>query len=418
MRFFTMDDFDLTGRTVLLRVDINSPLDPSTGRFLDFSRVESHIQTIRELERTKLIIMAHQSKPGKGDYTDFYYHRVALQQAVKRRVIYVDDIFGSSARDWISHLHDGDILLLENVRFAAEEVTLSGKPVDVQSSSHLVRKLAPLIDFYINDAFAAAHRSQPSLVGFAHKLPSMAGRVMEREVTMMERAMDASRGTRVAVLGGVKVQDSLDVARSMLDGDRVDTVLTVGAVGNLFLWAMGVDIGDVNKEFLSKEVPDPGLAVAQARGLLEKYEKRIEAPFDVVIDDDGEARRITIAELPTDKPILDIGLESTIHFASVLEEAGTIIANGPAGVFEDPRFEIGTVELFKAIARSKGFSVLGGGHTGVVAEKLQIRSNVDHISTGGGATVTYLSGACMPVIDELIRCKDRMSVPDELPRAE
>jgi len=223
--FYTIDDFNVLGKTVLVRVDINSPVDPLTGLLLDDTRIRLHAETIAELadKGAKTVLIAHQSRPGKKDFTTLEQHAEALSKLLNRPVIYVDDIFGSNARASIKSLNNGDILLLENVRFYSEE-TLQREPAQ-QAETHMVSLLSPLVDLFINDAFAAAHRSQPSLVGFAVKIPSAAGRVMERELKALYSAVSNVERPCVYVLGGVKVDDSIRVMENALEEASADYIL-------------------------------------------------------------------------------------------------------------------------------------------------------------------------------------------------
>ncbi|MGL6297770.1 MAG: phosphoglycerate kinase, partial [Methanobacteriaceae archaeon] len=190
LEFNTIDDFDFNGKTVLLRVDINSPVDPNSGLILDDSRMQTHSETIKELSKkgSKLVILAHQSRPGKKDFTTLKQHSKALAEILNISVNYIDDIFGSSAKEAIKSMENGDILLLENVRFYAEESL--NRDIKAGSNTHLVKELSPLIDYFVNDAFATAHRSQTSLVGFTQNVPSLAGRVMEKELKILNKALD------------------------------------------------------------------------------------------------------------------------------------------------------------------------------------------------------------------------------------
>jgi phosphoglycerate kinase len=214
--FFTLDDFDLSGKTVLLRVDINSPINPQTGDLLDDTRLIHHLTTIRELADSKVVLIAHQSRPGKKDFTNMKKHAKRLSMRLRKKVQYVDDFFGSKALSAIRNQKVGDVLLLENARFYAEEHVLKNRNFSVQSECHMVTHLAKLSDLFINDAFAAAHRAQPSLTGFTEVLPNLSGRVMEREVKMLNRAMKNTQRPSVAVLGGIKVFDTIQVMRHML----------------------------------------------------------------------------------------------------------------------------------------------------------------------------------------------------------
>ena len=248
--FNTIDDFDLEDKTVLVRIDVNSPVDPESGIILDDTRLRLHAQTIKELSNkgAKVVILAHQSRPGKKDFTTLKQHAGALSDLLNLRVKYVDSLFSESAKKAIRDLKAHEILLLENVRFFSEE-SLSRTPLE-QSKTHLVRELSPLIDYFVNDAFAAAHRSQASLVGFTINTPSAAGRVMEKELTVIQDALDNVEHPCVFLLGGMKPEDSIDVMENVLSNGTADSILTTGIVGNIVLWAAGVDIGEVNRDFI------------------------------------------------------------------------------------------------------------------------------------------------------------------------
>ncbi len=247
--FFTLDDFNLSGKSVLVRVDINSPIDPESGRILDDTRMRRAMDTLKDLDDSKVAIMAHQSRPGKKDFTPLGGHAEHLSYLLRKDVRYVDDLFGSKAREAISRMKKGDVLLLENTRFYSEEVALKGKPLEVQEKTHIVRNLSPFFDYYVNDAFAAAHRAQATLIGFARKLPSIAGKLMEREIVGLSRALEGER-PRIAVLGGAKFDDSIEIARNMLENGIADKVLTTGAVANMFLYSTGKALGEPSESFL------------------------------------------------------------------------------------------------------------------------------------------------------------------------
>ncbi|MBQ2354181.1 MAG: phosphoglycerate kinase, partial [Methanobrevibacter sp.] len=235
--FNTIDDFDVEGKTVLVRIDINAPVDPGSGIILDDTRLKLHAQTVKELSNlgAKVVLLAHQSRPGKKDFSTLSQHADALSDILNLRVKYVDSLFSNSAKEAIKALRPHEILLLENVRFFSEE-TLSRTPLE-QSKTHLVSQLSPLIDYYVNDAFAAAHRSQASLVGFTVNTPSAAGRVMEKELTVIQDALDNVEHPCVFLLGGMKPDDSIDVMENVLSNGTADSILTTGIVGNIVLWA-------------------------------------------------------------------------------------------------------------------------------------------------------------------------------------
>ncbi len=403
--FLTMDDFDLRGRTVLLRVDINSPIHPETGMLLDDSRIRNHVETIRNLSKSKVVMLAHQSRPGKKDFTNLERHGKRLSRRLGKKVNYIDDFFGSTALSKVKNMKTGEVVLLENARFYAEEHVLKNRNFSIQAESHMVSHLAEITDYFINDAFAAAHRAQPSLTGFTEVLPCLAGRVMEREITMLEKAMSSKEKPSIAVLGGLKVFDTLKVMNNMLKNDIVDSVLTTGIVANIFLIARGNDLGEPNISFLEKEVGEYHELTQQAKHLDEEFGDKIDVPTDLVLSDSGKRKGIQLNELPAEQLIFDIGLDTAISYRKKILEAKNIILNGPAGVFEIEEFAVGTTIIYNAIAESEGFSVIGGGETVAAARNLKLERKVDHISTGGGACISFLAGQSMPVIEALKHSK-------------
>ncbi|NIM03775.1 phosphoglycerate kinase, partial [bacterium] len=218
MALLTLKDFDLTDKKVLLRIDINSPLDPRSGEILDISRIKGYIPSLQSLSRSKVVVMAHQSRPGKSDFTTLRSHASILGRLLKKKVAYVDDVFGRCAREEISRLKSGEILVLENVRFCSEEVSkeISERPPIEQAKTHLVKKLSSYVDFFVNDAFAVSHRSQPSVVGFPMVLPSCIGPMMEREIDILNKVLSSGEKPKIFSLGGVKADDSLLITENVL----------------------------------------------------------------------------------------------------------------------------------------------------------------------------------------------------------
>jgi phosphoglycerate kinase len=396
--FCTIDDFDLDNKTVLVRVDINSPVDPATGLILDDTRIRLHAETIGELSNkgAKTVVLAHQSRPGKKDFTTLEQHAESLAKILNHKVKYVDDIFGSNARTAISRMKRRDILLLENVRFYSEEI-LKRDP-KLQSETHMVQKLSPLADYFINDAFAAAHRSQPSLVGFAFILPSAAGRVMERELKALYNALNNVKKPCIYILGGVKVDDSIMVMENVLKNGSADYILTTGLVANIFLWASGVNIGRYNKNFIERK----GYCkfVKKSKKLLKNYSEQIIIPKDVAVCIGEKRVEFSVDKIPN-QPIYDIGTETITEYAGYIRKAETLFANGPAGVFEKEEFNIGTDDILNAIASSTAFSIIGGGHLAAAANQMDLSSGISHISSGGGASINLLAGEDLPVVKVL-----------------
>jgi len=294
----------------------------------------------------------------------------------------------------------GEVLLLENVRFCDEESLT--RPAEELAKTNLVRSLAELVDVYVNDAFAAAHRSQPSLVGFAVLLPTFAGRLMERELKGLGKALSPERPC-IYVLGGAKVDDSLRIIENVLGRKIADGVLTGGLVGQTFLAAAGRDIGKSNLNLLLKKGFEK--EIERAKKLLATHGEKIKIPADVVVDDRGRPKELTLGQFPTELPMCDIGSRTVGEYSSKIGGAKTVVANGPLGVFENPMFARGTFEILKAMARSKAFTVIGGGHMVAAARAVDVIGEIKHVSTGGGACISFLSGEKLPVVEMLMRAK-------------
>ncbi len=401
-KFNTIDDFDVEGKTVLVRIDINAPVDPGSGIILDDTRLKLHAQTVKELSNkgAKVVLLAHQSRPGKKDFTTLSQHADALSDILNLRVKYVDSLFSNSAKEAIRALNPHEILLLENVRFFSEE-TLSRSPLE-QSKTILIRHLSPLIDYYVNDAFAAAHRSQASLVGFTVNTPSAAGRVMEKELTVIQDALDNVEHPCVFLLGGMKPDDSIDVMDNVLSNGTADSILTTGIVGNIVLWASGADIGEVNKKFIIRKGYED--MVAKSRELIDRFGDKVKYPIDVACEINGERVDIDYTEIPNES-IFDIGVKTIDYYAKEIRDAKYIFANGPAGVFEDPKFAMGTEDLINAMANSDGFTLIGGGHIAAATSGLGLEEYMSHLSSGGGACISMLAGKKLAAVDALKNVK-------------
>jgi len=401
--FNTIDDFDVEDKTVLVRIDINSPVDPSSGFILDDTRLKLHAKTVKELSNkgAKVVLLAHQSRPGKKDFSTLSQHAEALSEILNLRVRYVDSLFSNSAKEAIKSLKPHEILLLENARFFSEE-TLSRTPLE-QSKTHLVTQLSPLIDYFVNDAFAAAHRSQASLVGFTVNTPSAAGRVMEKELTVIQDALDNVEHPCVFLLGGMKPDDSIDVMENVLSNGTADSILTTGIVGNIVLWASGADIGEVNRKFIASRGYED--MVAKAKELIDRFGDKVKYPIDVACEINGERVDFDYKEIPNES-IFDIGVKTINYYAKEIRDAKAIFANGPAGVFEDPQFAMGTEDLINAIANSKGFSLIGGGHIAAATAGLGLEDQMSHLSSGGGACISMLAGKKLAAVEALKNSKD------------
>ena len=393
--YLTMEDVKLDNKRVLVRVDFNSPMDPS-GNILDDKRIKSHLDTLRALEDCRVVLMAHQSRAGKKDYTTMEAHARSATRLLRRDVTYIDDIFGSHAREAIRSLMPGEVLLLENTRFYAEE-NMNRTPAD-HAKSHMVKRLAPLFDLFINDAFAVSHRSHCSVVGFTEVLPSIAGILMDKEITALDKGLKGDEHPTVYALGGTKADDSIKVIENVLRRGGADKILTSGVVATVFLMAAGINIGEANRKFVEDQEYLEQIPIAAK--LLAEYPDKIAMPVDVALNTNGERIDVAVSALSNDLPIADIGLETIVDYSKELKDARVTVMNGPAGIFEQEKFKLGTSELLKAASESD-YSIAGGGHSVAAIEQLGLEPKFSHVSMGGGASITYLSGEPLPGIEAL-----------------
>jgi len=290
----------------------------------------------------------------------------------------------------------GDIVMLENVRFAAEE-NLTMKPEEAKKT-HLVRRLSGMADFFVNDAFGTAHRSQPTVVGLPLAMRSAAGLLMEKEVSTLSKVFSGAPRPVCMVLGGTKVDDSIEVAAHVLENGIADSVIVIGVVANVFYLAKGYDIGKPSTQLI-EQLKYQG-EIAKAKEILKKFGDRVIMPSTVAVRQNGKRVEYPVEKIPQDVPVMDMGMDALASLVSTLKKSGTVVFNGPAGVFEDPDFATGTFEMLRAASKVE-FSVVGGGHTAAVIEKLGIEKEFTHISTGGGACIEFLTGKKLPAVEAL-----------------
>lgn len=397
--FHTLEDFNFKDKTVLLRVDINCPLNKETLEIINDARIRAVVPTVRELmgKKAKVVILAHQSRKGKWDFIPLEQHAKRLARNINSPVKYVDDVMGEDAKKAIRELGSGEALLLGNVRGIDSETA----KLDMfgHAEGELVKELAPLIDYYVCDAFGAAHRSQCSLVGFPIKVPSASGRLMAKEVFALKAIFDEPRRPSVFILGGAKFGDASEMIDHVLGTNMADSVILVGLAGNAFLYARGIDLGEASLEILKEELTPENLQAA--KDIMSKYGQRILLPTDVAVERDGKRVSVLIGDLPSKEPALDIGDASIEKFKKVIMASKTAFMSGPAGVYEKAGFGIGTKEIMTAMIESKGQSVIGGGHTVGAADTFDLTDRFSYVSTGGGALETFLLGQALPVIDAL-----------------
>ena len=392
VKILTLDDFDLKGKTVFLRVDMNCPIDTKTMKISGTKRIEEAIETIKALGESKLVIASHQGRVGTNDYTGMSNHAEVLEEMLGKKIKYVQDVIGEAAQTAIKNLQDGEILLLDNLRLCAEE-NYEFSPEDA-ANTIMVKRLAHLFDLCVLDSFPSAHRSHPSIVGFPHILPACAGRIVEREVRNLDEIMTVAKAPHVIVLGGSKVPDRLEAIKMLIKNGRADHVLLTGLIGNVFMRAQArvkYPLGIKREE----EV------VTKAHALIGEYPDVFTTPVDVAVDKDGQRVELDVRELQTGDKIYDLGPKTVEHYSKIIASAGTVFISGPAGFFEKDNFSFGTRGLLNSVANSMATSLVSGGHLTTALKEQGLEEKINHISTAGGALVLYLTGDKLPMIKAL-----------------
>ncbi|MFP3165196.1 MAG: phosphoglycerate kinase [Acidianus sp.] len=394
----TLDDISFSGNKLLVRIDINSPVDPKTGKLIDDSRIKAYNETIKELvnKGNSLVLISHQGRPGDSDFISLKEHAELLSKYLDMNVEFVEDVMGPYARERIKNMKSGEVILLDNVRFVSEEL-IEAPPIQ-HAKSYLVKRLSPLFDGYVNDAFATAHRSQASIVGFPMVLKSTAGRVMEKEVSALAKIFNADEFPKVFVLGGGKVLDSIRIIENLVKRRLADRILTGGLIAELFAVAKGLDLGKENMQILEKK----GLIslIPRARKILLSG-----GPIEIPVDFKVEKEEGKVAEEPSNKVtgvIKDIGSTTVGIYSSFIKDAKVIVMRGPMGVIEDERFREGSKKLLDSALESQGYLIIGGGHMiSMLGSSSEINSSKVHVSTGGGALLLFLAGERLPALEAL-----------------
>ncbi|MBO8141764.1 MAG: phosphoglycerate kinase [Firmicutes bacterium] len=395
MRKMTLSDLDVAGRRVLVRVDFNVPL--RDGAVADDSRIRAAIPTIEHLRRqgARVILVSHLGRPKGRVVEELRLAPVArrLEELLGCPVQIASDCIGETVRAQVAGLKDGDVLLLENVRF---------HPGEEANDPGFARELAALADVFVNDAFGAAHRAHASTEGVARFLPAAAGFLIQREIEVMGRALSDPDRPFLALLGGAKVADKIGVIRNLLT--KVDVIAIGGGMAYTFLKAQGLEVGrslvDEERVALAEELLDE----ARHRGV------EVLLPEDVVVADrfaaDAQRRVVPVTEIPPDWQGLDIGPATCRHFAEAAGKARTIVWNGPMGVFEWEPFSEGTRAVARALAETGATTIVGGGDSAAAVEQAGVADRITHISTGGGASLEFLEGKELPGIAALWDKKD------------
>lgn len=386
----TIEDVAVQGKRVLVRCDFNVPMDADKN-ITDDIRIRGALPTIKFLVNNgaRVILMSHLGRP-KGEANKKYsLEPVAkrLAELLGQEVIFAADdiVVGESAKKAVADMKDGEVVLLENVRFRKEEE---------KNNPEFSKELASLGEIFVNDAFGTAHRAHSSTAGIADYLPCVSGYLIQKEIEIMGMALHNPSRPFVAILGGAKVSDKIGVITNLLE--KVDTLIVGGGMAFTFLKAMGHEIGksllEEDKLSLAKELMEK----AAAKGV------KLLLPVDVVVAAEFKAdaahKVVDVADIPADMMGLDIGPKTVEHFGKVIREAQTVIWNGPMGVFEMPAFAVGTEEVAKAVSESKGTTIIGGGDSAAAVEQLGYADKMTHISTGGGASLEFLEGIVLPGI--------------------
>ncbi|NLJ79488.1 MAG: phosphoglycerate kinase [Firmicutes bacterium] len=383
-------DVDVQGKRVLVRADFNVPMQE--GKITDDKRIRAALPSIKYLleHGAKVILMSHFGRPKGKVVEELRLDPVAkrLGELLDQPIAKADDCLGPAVEEAVAALKPGDVLLLENVRFYAEEE---------QNETSFARQLAELGDLYVNDAFGTAHRAHASTVGVAQHLPAVSGFLMQKELEFLGGAIEDPKRPFVAILGGAKVKDKIGVIESLLE--RVDSLILGGGMAYTFLKSRGYEIGksllDAERLDFCREIT----AKAEAAGV------RLLLPVDIVVGKefaaDTEHKIVSVEEMPSDWEGLDIGPRSVEKFSEVIKQAGTAVWNGPMGVFEFDAFARGTEAIARAMADSKAVSIIGGGDSAAAVEQFGLSAQMAHVSTGGGASLEFLEGKVLPGVAAL-----------------
>lgn len=386
----TIRDVDVQGKRVLMRVDFNVPMQD--GTITDDRRIRAALPTIKHAIEAggKVILMSHLGRPkGKPDDA-FRLDPVAkrLSELLGQPVQKVDDCIGADVEQAVAKLEPGDVLLLENVRFYAQET---------DNDPEFAKALAALGDIFVNDAFGTAHRAHASTTGVADYLPAVSGFLMEKELEFLGGAVEEPKRPFVAILGGAKVKDKIAVIESLLN--KVDTLIIGGGMAYTFLKAQGYEVGNSLLDEERLEFCRSIMAKAEEKGV------ELLLPVDVVVakeyGPDAEHKVVSSREMPADWEGLDIGPETAKRFSAAVKDAGTVVWNGPMGVFEFEAFAKGTLSVAQALADSSAVTIIGGGDSAAAVEQMGLADKMTHVSTGGGASLEFLEGKVLPGVAAL-----------------
>ncbi|MGI6165760.1 MAG: phosphoglycerate kinase [Limnochordia bacterium] len=393
MQKMSVRDIDVKNKTVLVRVDFNVPMQD--GQITDDNRIQAALPTITYLieQGAKVVLCSHLGRPKGKVVSELRLDPVAkrLSELLNQEVTKVDDCVGPVVEEVVAKMEAKDVVLLENLRFHGEEE---------KNAAAFAQQLASIADIYVNDAFGAAHRAHASTEGVAKHIPGVAGFLMEKEISVMGKALENPKRPFVAILGGAKVKDKIGVIQNLLS--KVDSLLIGGGMAYTFLKAQGLEIGN-------SLLDEDGLGLAkELMDLAEKKGVNMFLPVDVVVAQefapDSPHKTVDVKEIPADWMGLDIGPKTRAQFARVIKRAKTVVWNGPMGVFEMDAFAKGTFEVAQALADADAVTIIGGGDSAAAVEKAGLAEKITHVSTGGGASLEFLEGKALPGVEAL---KDR-----------
>lgn len=387
-----LEDFDIKDKKVLVRVDFNVPI--KDGKVMGDDRIVKSLNTINYLKDhgAKIILISHLGRP-KGKYNkDMSLFPVSkrLGEILNEDIVFIGEkeVVNDKVKEKVNELKSGQIALLENLRFV---------PGEEKNDPEFAKKLADLADIYVNDAFGTAHRAHASNVGVSKYLPSACGFLLEKEIKYLLEILKSPEKPFVAILGGAKVSDKINLIKNLLD--KVDSIIIVGAMANTFIKSMGKSVGKSLVEDDKLDLARETMALAAEKGV------DFILPVDFIeageISADSKEKVVDIDGVDAQKMILDIGPESINNIKNILKDAKTVVWNGPAGVFEVDKFAKGTVEIARALAKSGAISIVGGGDSVAAIEKAKVKDKITHISTGGGASLELLEGKELPALRAL-----------------
>ncbi len=395
IKFKNILDLDIKGKKILVRVDINSSIDLEKNIIRSDPRIQAILPTMEALKDAAVVLIAHQSRLGKPDCIDLQLHAEKLNEYLGGRVKFVKDLFGDDAITAIKALNPGEVLVLNNVRLWDVETTV--KSIEEAEKTELITKLSPLFDYFVNDAFGAAHRAHVSLIGW----PTIcAGPTVKRELEMVQKLFTPARPS-VWLVGGAKAMDKFKAVKFNLEAGNVDKVLVCGLTATLMLEAKGIDTGAKNRKLILEDLEANREMIAE---VAEKFADKIILPEDMAYEENGQRKECATSEVaPLDVSTGDIGTKTLELYKAEVANAKTIVANGPPGIFEMEVYKQSSFKIVEAMAeatKNGAFVCIGGGDMGAVAEMAGLGDKIT-ISTGGGALLRILSGKDLPLLQVL-----------------